>query len=804
MPVIENPNGPGLIEVKDLPAPVQQEESVKPTGSSKMVGTDGKLYDVPAASYDIAIKQGWRLPSAAESDKEQKIEEGVNYGENNRLETGVKRYGNEALFGVPDLASDYSAAPEQREIQQTIRSRLEKRHPIESALEKGAGFITDLAIPGVGEAGELASTAVRGGAAVAERAAESALIDAAAKTAVETTAKESLSRGLAANAAKYATESALYSAPAAATQAMYGDKEAAAETMLWGTGAGAALGVGGELLSLGAKTAGHAGESLIDSAGNYLGKGDDGISKIDNIARKKILGISDASANKLGAARVENLINKADEEGILSANPKNHAKMIDNMLNRSGDEIGKHEKALDSILENTPDAKGPQPLEIAQEFQQQVVERHPEILQDLHKSSLNFFDKVHDAIAELPDDANFTDLRDLKRSIDKSVKNFHADSVESNIVRNADAIINKHSESLAQQLYQQGNLPEELPKYLNSKKSYQAALDLSKNINPFKGTGNIPNIGLKDVMALTAYHPGVGAAVAIADHAIKAFSQNKFGLLGKSVSYLRKNINDPNIGGYIAKEAVSALQSHINNIPAYLSGSKVVSLATTSAVQHFIGNTAGLSKEQQFKKISDTINASAINIENTGHAVGQLSSIYTGHSPILASLYANKQLSALSYLQSQIPKNTSPPKPFQKNDWTASKQQQQDFMKKLEVATNPNIIWKHYQEGTLNGIDRDVVKTIYPKIYQQFVDKIVQTAYNPKSKPLSHTQRMQLSIFSGVPLDSSLKNISSIQSAIQPVAQSNTQQPHKRASRAPKFEHSPSLLTESQKRTYGV
>ena len=110
--------------------------------------------------------------------------------------------------------------------------------------------------------------------------------------------------------------------------------------------------------------------------------------------------------------------------------------------------------------------------------------------------------------------------------------------------------------------------------------------------------------------------------------------------------------------------------------------------------------------------------------------------------------------------------------------------------------------WNRYQDGTITTSDRNTLSAVYPSIYKQMVDKVLQAAYDPRNKPLSNAQTMHLSILTGLPLNQSLKNIAAIQAAIATPAQQAPQgkQPKQRQ-RAPKWEHAPSLETDVQRRS---
>lgn len=814
MPVIANPVGPGFIDVSSEQAARINTPLPQPSGPTRMVDPNGKMFDVPPTSYHIAVKNGWRDASDAEKKEEESISKEAS--QSDALDVFGKKFINEAAFGIPETYQDLTASsPEQLKHQQAVREREMKQHPIAGHLGQALGFGVPLLIPGVGEVGEAARLAVEGGAKVAERAAISATEKEALKlgmTAASNATDISLGRKVAASAAKYTAEGALYSTPQAAVQITYGDPEKAAETMLWGAGLSGVLGGVGRAIGEGSRLATKsAGKLLTDKQAN-------GITYLDDISRN-ILGITDAQANSLGPARLTKIVERADQEGLLGMDPAKRPEAIKAMLNDSGTKIAEHQDKLESLLQN-PDIKemGPVPTKTAAKFQQELIGKFPEIFSATHAPQLKLASKIEEDILAGGNDPSFAKLQEIRKTIASARGDFLADSASAKIIRLADKVIQQDLEQSAQQIYHAGELPQHFADYLSQKERYSVGQDLAENLNPFKGTGKLPTKGLTSLGFLTvaAGLSGHGGAAAT-DLALKYFLNNNHGLLGKTASYLRKAVQDPNtadmVGGLMAKEGVTALQDHIDSIPSILTKDKVVahSIAAANPVSSLVGSTQGLTYQQQYDKLVNKIKSAATNVGMTADNIGDQSLVFTNHNLQLGNLVAQKNFNALNYLTTQIPKGPDP-KPFQRSEWQPTKQQQTDFLNKVSIVNDPMVVWKHYQDGTLGKTDKDVLTAVYPKIYTEMVNKIMTTAFDPREKPLTYSQRMQLSAFVGQPLDNSLKNISSIQQALaappaseqQPSApnrERHTAQP--RPSPRPKFEHAPNLQTDTQRRTYG-
>ena len=820
MVVIANPNGSGFID-----APEE-----KP-GTNVMFGADGKLYTIPTSSYDIAIQNGWKpvFPKASEAsvednmvadagkEKEAKIVAKEKEKEESPWTEAFNQFADEASLGIKPYIQSKNRTPEENEIEEEAEKRYTSANPIKSYAAKGAGFLAPLALPVVGEAGEAVEGLVRGGAEAAGKLSTEALADAAAKATVKTAAEQSLTRKLAATSAKYATEGALYSTPLAATQVAYGDPNTAAETMLWGVGLSGVLGAGTELLGTGARAAKNAiGEAAQTGLRSLGEKQANGITYSDDLARNN-LGISDKLAKKLGPAKIMKIVETADQEGILSASVDKKPAMIKEMLADSGKKIGEHLDTLDNINENYGSRSGnikdvedmlptgSSAHDIATEFQQQVLDKHPELQSELHSDVKKFAEDIKNEIQSGGIDKSFSALKETRRIIDKSISKFDADTPKGEIVRLADSIIKKHEEIWAQALFNAGEAPERFADYVKQKGRYSAGLELSKGINEFKGTGKLPfslkklGFGFTEAFALATGHPLVALGYA-AKHVLGNVVKNEY--LGKGASWLRKAAQDPAsapiIGNLLAKAGNEALDSHISSMPSILSGAKVIGRTSAGVVQHLVGNTTGMSNDSQYNKLVDTINSATVNKDFTARKVGAVAGVFSS-SMQLASLVADKKLAAINYLQSQIPKDTNPPKAFQKNNWKPTTRQKQEFLQKVAVVNDPMIVWNKYQAGTLTKIERDALIATYPAIYQKMVDKINLIAYDPREKPLTSDQTKQLAMFTQNPnLDSNLRILGAVQKAVQPTTPPQQNSPSK-PSRAPKFEHSPSLMTEAQR-----
>jgi hypothetical protein len=484
------------------------------------------------------------------------------------------------------------------------------------------------------------------------------------------------------------------------------------------------------------------------------------------------------------------------------------------MLEDAGEKIGDHRELLEGMLGETKFADmGPRGSAAADEFATARAERFPELKTEIHVGNNEHAEKLERMIRSAGHEPSFEALQNIQKAIKSEGKAYISKSVQARLSELANNIVAKHLDDAAQRMYENGALKEKFADYLAQKERYEAAKVLTEGVNEFKGTGRMPHgFGLLDMVRFgmhASYGNPIGGVLHVAGHhVLKSFMANKWGLLGKGVSFLRGIAEDPAtapfIGGFIAKEGADALTSHVDSLPSILTHAKKVAAHTASdVISDIIGSTSGLTKQQQYDRLTDTINQAAVDPSVTADRVGRVASTFSGTNVQLASAVAEKQFLKIQYLQSQIPKDPNPPRPFQKNEWNASPQQQRDFLEKVVVASNPMAVWQHYQEGKLTSADRDALMATSPRIYQEMVVKLQAAAHDPKGPKLSREQIAQVDMFTGGALGTT-RNLKAIQDALtagQQQQQAQAAQP--RPSSRPKL-RTPGVQTDTQRRTAGV
>lgn len=198
---------------------------------------DGTRRGVRVGDLEQALGQGFKAETAQEGVTRRFLED--NKGLSGDAKAAIIAYSDELFLGVPGAYFDRTLDPYQRANIEALR----REHGFANALGTAAGFGGSLLTAAPLFKGAAAAGRVAGGAV--EKAAARALAGRLTEAGV-TEGAPSLARALlaeaAGSAAKLGTEAGVIAAPKAITEEALGDHEAAAETLLYAIGGGAALG----------------------------------------------------------------------------------------------------------------------------------------------------------------------------------------------------------------------------------------------------------------------------------------------------------------------------------------------------------------------------------------------------------------------------------------------------------------------------------------------------------------------------------------------------------------------------------
>ncbi|MGL4808909.1 MAG: hypothetical protein ACRC4O_09220, partial [Giesbergeria sp.] len=204
---------------------------------------DGKAYDIAETDLAGAQAQGYKLETAEGKAIREYVQE--NQGLSGTAKVALHGFLDQATFGIYGAADDAGKDP----LEKAKAEALRQDHAIANIVGQGAGFGASMFYGGeffkaAQGAGRIAEAAVLGERVLGAQVA--AQLVAKGVPAAEAAAHGAgLARRLLASGAKLGAEGAVSAAPKAVTEAALGDPERAAETMMYGLGGGAVLGLAG-------------------------------------------------------------------------------------------------------------------------------------------------------------------------------------------------------------------------------------------------------------------------------------------------------------------------------------------------------------------------------------------------------------------------------------------------------------------------------------------------------------------------------------------------------------------------------
>lgn len=185
---------------------------------------------------------------------------------------------------------------------------------------------------------------------------------------------------------------------------------------------------------------------------------------------------------------------------------------------------------------------------------------------------------------------------------------------------------------------------------------------------------------------------------------------------------------------------------------------------------HLLGDTSGLSHDQQYAKLSARITSLAANPVALATATNDVAGPFRTVSPEIHEAFSQKMQQAIHYLNDSLPKPPGPPLPFSPNDWEPTAKQKMAFHDRAEVVANPMRAVEHMVKGTLSSDHIHALANVYPEIYTDMRNSILEfSAHHPDVK-LPMAERRSVSQFLGTPLDASMQHLPALQATYNGVA----------------------------------
>lgn len=212
-----------------------------------VISPEGDAGTIQATELVPALKNGFKLESPEQSSVREAVAENRNLSGSAKV--ALKSFGNQLMFGALDPLLNADKSPLERLKDEAIKND----HDIANAIGGATGFGASLFVGApVFKGAELVGQG-------AERIIAKQLADYGLKRGSESVAKDLATR-IATNAGRLSTEAVTLAAPKAATEAIVGDPDLAAETLISNGLFGLGLGAVGGVVSTGASRA----KKLID------------------------------------------------------------------------------------------------------------------------------------------------------------------------------------------------------------------------------------------------------------------------------------------------------------------------------------------------------------------------------------------------------------------------------------------------------------------------------------------------------------------------------------------------------------
>ncbi|HZU82876.1 MAG TPA: hypothetical protein VE987_08175 [Polyangiaceae bacterium] len=754
-----------------------------PPGPTLLMGPDGDVYrfDDPTR----ALAAGYRPLTHAELVAHEVEKEESAKGALGSIEEAAKSAGNQLLLGVPGAIADATATPEERE----KSAAREEYHKTARLLGGAAGLGASLLFGGE----------VFRGAELAGQAAEHAILPAAE------IAEASLGRRLAATAANYATQGAALAAPQAVIQAAWGDPKQAAETLLWGVGAGAALGGAGELLQAG-------GEAALEEVRSALGsdKAREVLSKFASDRTAKAFGAERSQLNKLSPERIREVTDFAHAEGIIRPGMSRTelGAAVDAAHEKYGGEIGDVLSSLDERVQRgtaTEDLVGHaiKPGEIGDKIRAALD--GPELRMPMNADQARALDQVVESAHLIPttkvngqEVISFEDAQNFVSSLRKRWTASIGRDLNEGGVRGLDVVTPlDQMKSAAYQVARDAvhgagdrvalaaGDPSLVGALARAKASYSKVAELDKWAATLERqqAGN-RMIGLTDFIhmgqgpvassaqavgaglgGLLGGAPGAvaGAMIgkvpgAVLDLVAKHWMEDK-GLVYLSALSKRAAREGPEmLSAVMASEGAKRLAATMTGVQdtvrrLAMRGIEEVSARKTEHMKALLGSTSGLTPDQAYSKLGARLTQLASSPAAMTTVVGHLSAPFASSAPAVADAYSQKLGQAIQYLYAALPKAPAPPAPFAPQSWSPSATDKLAFHDRAEIVANPMAAMQHVAQGTLSDAHLDALRTIYPMVYAMMQKEVLDFAASHPEVKLPLPERQSVARLLGTSLD---------------------------------------------------
>jgi hypothetical protein len=751
-----------------------------------LISDEGTVYRADPAKAAAAIATGKYRPLTPQEQLTHQVEkEEEAKGTIGSLAEAGKSGLNQLLFGVPGAVTEETETPEEKQ----RREARESYHQTARVLGGAVGFGGSLLAGGeLFKAAELAGQAVSRGILPAEELAHAGI-----------------ATKIAAKAADYATQGAALASPQAIVQASFGDPKKAAETLLWGVGAGAALGGGSELLSA-------AGEGARAAIGKAL-TSDKVAQELESFAQRTTptaFGAQRAQTNKLSEDWRKQVVDFAHEEGLIAPgmSKEDLASAVKGAHEKYSGQIGQTIGALDKALDKgSPEVLGAalKKGQLGQEIR--AAFDSAEMRMPMNADQAKALDLVASSADELPtkmvngqevvpfDEAQkfVTQLRQrYVKSIGRAANEGGAAGLEvvtplDRMKADAYSVVKSVVHKAGDEVALASDQPSLVGQLVRDKTALAKTVELEKWAanNAAREAGN-RTVSLTDFLhmgeggvagkAATAVGAGIGAAVGgptgaivgatvgrvpgmLLDYLGKHWMEDK-GLIALSALAKRAAKDGPEVfsavmGAESQKRLAATMQGVQDTVRRLaIEGIQDAKARGQEHMRALLGSTTGLTPDQSYGKLGARLTQLAANDGALAQVTSHLSAPFAGTAPAVADAYQQKLGEAIHYLYDALPKAPAPPAPFAPQYWQPTAADKMAFHDRAEIIANPMIAMQHVAQGTLSDAHLDALKTIYPVVYSMMQNEVLAFSGNHPDVKLPLAERQSVARFLGTSLDS--------------------------------------------------
>lgn len=757
--------------------------------------TDGKqTYSLPTSQLALAATRGFREETAPERAIREYLRENEGIGGTGKvlLRSAVDQLGF-GLGGVI-LGGTLDADP----LEKAKHDALAKQHAAASYAGAAAGFAADLlltkgtgALKFVTAGGELARGAVlgeRGAVALGEAVTANMLAEGATRAAAKS-AGAGFARNLLADAAKMGTEGLLISAPKAVTEAALGDPAKAAETILAGVAGGALLGAGGSALGQGAVRLGALAESGIGKLTGGKTIQEYASAKAQDFKESyaiKQFWLAGKESQKLASmpGGTTGALEVLEKHGLTGLQPGETFREVAERTAAAREKVGKE---IDGIV--TQYGSG-----MAVGRKKTGERLRSEVLAELEKRAENdadikpLVDRARSWIENFESGGrqNVVGLNNARKEIDGSIKwPVGMPDIEAkwnNVKMDIRSTLN---DVVFDKLEQVGKAAgKDIVSELRSlKRDYGVLATVDTGVQKNIGR-ELANRGtsLTDTIASTA-GATIGTAVggiagglagSVAGAAVNNFGR-RFGpgLVVGGITQLQ------NRGILLTEQAMGAAARQLDRVPSIVerlagpaaaqsvtrlrvAAAPIAETTPTRVFAEYLGHSAGSASEQA-AEVAQKIASVTSDPQRLKDHVDALAKDYADDAPNVASALRAQSTAAVRYLQSVAP----PPPPFSplggKQKVAYSDAQLRSFARKLEAVHDPWTVLARLENGTLTKDHIEALRTVYPSLYQEVVQRSIAHATQQSTMPYAAQLRLQQ--LTGAPLVPSVQRVTAFQAS---------------------------------------